>query len=149
MTTITIDATKHAREFVKALYVELDSNIDRAEKIMFLTKDKPGQTEAYERAVNVRDASWARLAAVYDALDALGFMPVGSEGVFWRVLESVTFERLRSFIREYDDAEAGVSAVFRAVLSSFGITYVTSAESDVTSAESGTAIRYTYTSEER
>lgn len=139
MTTITIDATKHAREYVKELYVTYDKLLDRAEFLVFDTKGYPALTTVYDRATKTRQAAYNGLKAIYDALDALGFMPVCKDGTFWRVLDSVTFERIGEFIREYEgNADSDAASTFRAVLSSFGVTYTDS-----------TAIRYTYTPEER
>lgn len=139
MSNITIDINKHAREYVKELYVTYDKLLDRADALVFNTKDSPALAEIYDRAIKTRQAAYKGLKAVYDALDALGFMPVCNDGTFWRVLDSVTFERIGSFIREYEgrvDSEA--ASTFRAVLSSFGVTYTDS-----------NTIRYTYTPEDR
>ncbi len=139
MSTITITATKHAREYVKELYVTYDKLLDRAECLAFSTKDEPALSAVYDRAIKTRQAAYNGLKAVYDALDALGFMPVCKDGTFWRVLDSVTFERVGSFIRVYEgNADFEAASTFRAILSSFGVTYTDS-----------TTIRYTYTTEER
>lgn len=137
MSTITITATKHAREYVKELYVTYYKLLDRAECLVLDTIGDPALSAVYDRAIKRRREAYEGLKAVYDALDALGFMPVCKDGIFWRVLDSVTFERIGSFIREYEgrvDSEA--ASTFRAVLSSFGVTYTDS-----------TTIRYTYTTE--
>lgn len=139
MSTITITATKHAREYVKELYVKYDKMLDRAECLVFDTKGCPDMSPIYERAIKTRRFAYNGLKAVYDALDALGFMPVCKDGTFWRVLDSVTFEMIGSFIREYEvNADSDAASTFRAVLSSFGVTYTDS-----------NTIRYTYTTEER
>lgn len=139
MSTIKIDVTKHAREYVREIYVIYDKQLDRAECLVFDTKGRPALSAVYERATKTRQAAYKGLKAVYDALDALGFMPVCKDGTFWRVIDSVTFERIGEFIREYEgNADSEAASTFRAVLSSFGVTYTDS-----------TTIRYTYTPEER
>lgn len=144
MTTINIAASKHTRDYVKELYRLYDGSIDKAERLIHSTAGDSALAAINARAIKARQEAWDNLEALYDALDALGFMPVSRDGVFWRVIDNVTFERIGQFIREYedysDDSEA--SKVFRAVLSSFGITYTADSES-------GIAIRYAYTSEER
>lgn len=142
MTTINITATKHARAYVKALYRLYDGLIDKAERLMHSTKGDPALTFINARAIKARRVAWDNLEALYDALDALGFMPVSRDGTFWRVVDNVTFERIESFIREYDDysGDSDAPQVFRAVLSSFDITY--------TAGESGITIHYTYQGEE-
>lgn len=135
MSTITIDVSKHAREYVKEIYVTCAKMLDRADCLVFDTKGRPDLSAVYERATKTRQAAYKCLKAVYDALDALGFMPVCKDGTFWRVLDSVTFERIGEFIREYDvNADSDAASTFRSVLSSFGVTYTDSS-----------SIRYTYT----
>lgn len=139
MSTITIDITKHAREYVKEIYVTHDKLLDRAECLVFDTKGDPALSAVYDRAIKTRRAAYDGLKAVYDALDALGFMPVCKDGTFWRVLDTVTFERIGSFINEYEDCvDSEAASTFRAVLASFGVTYTDS-----------NTIRYTYTPEDR
>ena len=140
MSTIAITAAKHTRAYVKELYSLYDGSIDKAECLMHSTK---GDSALHARAIKARQEAWDNLEALYDALDALGFMPVSRDGVFWRVIDNVSFDRIERFIRDYDDYSGDSEApeVFRAVLSSFGITYTADSES-------GIAIRYTYTSEE-
>ena len=143
MTTINIAATKHARAYVKELYRLYDGSIDKAERLIYSTAGDPALASINARATKARQEAWDNLEALYDALDALGFMPVSRDGTFWRVVDNVTFERIGSFIREYDDysGDSDAPQVFRAVLSSFGISYVPGDGS-------GFAIRYTYFGEE-
>lgn len=127
MSTITIDITKHSREYVKELYVTYDKLLDRADALVLNTKGSPALAEIYDRAIKTRQAAYKGLKAVYDALDALGFGPVCKDGTFWRVLNSVTFERIGEFIREYEgNADSDAAATFRAVLSSFDVVYTDS-----------------------
>lgn len=143
MSNITIDITKHSREYVKELYVTYDKLLDRADALVFGTKGDPTLLAVYERATKTRQAAYNALKAIYDALDALGFMPVCKDGTFWRVLDSVTFERISSFIREYEDCgDSEAASTFRAILSSFGVTYTDSTYIRYTDSYS---IRYTYT----
>lgn len=137
MTTINISATEHARAFVKSLYRLYDGAIDKAERLMHSTAGDPALASINARATKARREAWDNLEALYNALDALGFVPVGRGGTFWRVVDNVSFERIESFIREYSDSgDSDAPQVFRAVLSSFGISYVSAAGS-------GIAIRYT------
>ena len=126
MTTINIAATKHARAYVKELYRLYDGSIDKAERLIYSTAGDPALTAINARAIKARREAWDNLEALYDALDALGFMPVSRDGTFWRVVDNVAFERIESFILKYDDysGDSDASQVFRAVLSSFGISYV-------------------------
>lgn len=143
MSTITIDITKHAREYVKEIYVTYDRLFDRAECLVADMKGDPALSDVYDRAIKTRQAAYKGLKAVYDALDALGFMPVCKDGTFWRVLDTVTFERIGSFIREYEDCgDSEAASTFRAVLSSFGVIYTDSTSIRYTDSYS---IRYTYT----
>lgn len=141
MTTINIAATKQARAYVKSLYRLCAGTIDKAERLICSTAGDPALASINARATKASREAWDNLEALYDALNALGFKLVSSDGTFCRVVDNVPFERIESFIRAYDSGDSDAPQVFRAVLSSFGISYVSSYGS-------GFAIRYTFFGEE-
>lgn len=133
MTTISINLTDHARDYVQGLRYVRERTIEFCKQLKFM----PGRRSADSIEACRLDAI-GELAAIDDALIALGFTHD-----FYTLRDRVTFERIGEWIEFYEsDAHTlGERQLFRAVLSSFGITY--------SAVESGVAIRYTYTPEER
>lgn len=142
MTTITIEATDHAREYVKGLYMTRKSIVETAEAIAEVCRDMLGSPDI--RAVDGRAKAALRAAEsdieVIDwAANALGF-EVDESGEIWRCTAAVSFQRICFHAATAEHWPEDSAAVFRAVLSAFGITYTVGDHC---------AIRYTYTPEER
>lgn len=137
MANITVDLSEKACHYVEAIYRDRLGIVRTCENLMDSCKNDshdPEVVACLARLKTLRASAVTELEAIYDALSAL-HLAIDDGNVFSDGWPS-NFNRIRRFITQYDDAPINASAVFRGVLSSFGIIYSYDAEA-------GVVIRYT------
>ncbi len=141
MANITVDLTEKACLYVEAIYRIRLKTAHVCQCTMDVCKVDLNDAEnfkLYSHASRVNEITLAELKAIDDALSAL-HLAIYDGSVFSDGWPS-NFNRIRRFVSVYEGTSHDGADVFRAVLSSFGITYA--------AVESGITIRYTYQGEE-
>lgn len=139
MANITVDLTEKAHAYVEGLYSDRVAIMHNCERIAEFCKSNSGDSEIDAIGASAREiyiSTQRELKAIDDALAALHLFLSG--GYLCSDMWPSNFNRIRRYIKAREGMCSDTNAVFRAVLSVFGITYTCNEASGVT-------IRYTTT----
>lgn len=139
MANITVDLSEKAHAYVEGLYSDRVAIMHACERIIEFCKSNRGGSEIDAIDASAREiyiSTQRELKGIDDALAALHLFLSG--GYLCSDMWPSNFNRIRRYIKAREGMSSDANAVFRAVLSVFGITY-TCAE------DSGVTIRYTTT----